>query len=75
MPMPQTGVGRKPGRPRGSGKYPWSELRVGDAIHFKHPKDRASLLTIARLWCKDNGKDWLFSSRVIDGDVYIWRIQ
>jgi hypothetical protein len=81
QPMPP-GLHRGPrtkGRPKGP-KYPWDKMEVGDRIKipvmsWANPNHiRQSVATSARLWSKGNGLEHLWSTRSIDGELYIYRV-
>lgn len=58
-------------------KYPFAAMEVGDA--FCVPVDgcakrQANLITRAAAYTKQHGPHKKFTTRLLDGDVWVWRI-
>lgn len=59
-------------------KYPLAEMEVGDAFCVpgdgQAAKRQAILITRAAAYAKQHGPHKKFSTRLLDGNVWVWRI-
>lgn len=70
------------GRRRGTSKYPFAEMNVGDSFTIPYDKNKdtywtkqTSLKQSARRWALLNGKKWDFQTTKEEHTIRIWRIK
>jgi hypothetical protein len=60
------------GNARGSSKYPWPDMNVGDSIFVNHTTMGSKEITYAYRWMRRNGRK--LHAQTQDGGVRVWRV-
>jgi hypothetical protein len=62
------------GRIKGSTKYPFANMKIGQSFLIKGKKT-ASISSTVKHWCLASGSKFKFTIRKLENDVRIWRIK
>ena len=76
-------IPKRTGRPKGTTKYPWPDMQVGDRVAIPREKRNNQAYTVyasgisssARIWSLRHDRNFKFVLRKVDAVYYLWRTQ